>query len=81
VIEASMEPRSGRIGDNFAELRLLDRPRLAGVDGRSEPGHGRREDGKGGERGAKPIGLALVALAAIVLAYLDAAPILGFESG
>jgi predicted metal-binding membrane protein len=37
--------------------------------------------GKGGERGAKPIGLALFALAALVVAFPGAAPVLGFESG
>jgi predicted metal-binding membrane protein len=37
--------------------------------------------GKGGERGARPIGLALFALAALVVAYPGAAPVLGFESG
>jgi predicted metal-binding membrane protein len=36
--------------------------------------------GRGGGRGARPIGLALFALAALVLAYPGAAPMLGFES-
>ena len=37
--------------------------------------------GKGGDRGARPIGVALFGLAALVLAYPAAAPILGFEAG
>jgi predicted metal-binding membrane protein len=37
--------------------------------------------GRGGDRGARPIGVALLALAALVLAYPDAAPLLGFASG
>jgi predicted metal-binding membrane protein len=36
--------------------------------------------GRGGDRGARPIGVALLALAALVLAYPGAAPMLGFES-
>jgi predicted metal-binding membrane protein len=37
--------------------------------------------GRGGDRGARPIGVALLALAALVLAYPGAAPVLGFEPG
>jgi predicted metal-binding membrane protein len=37
--------------------------------------------GRGGDRGARPIGLTLLALAAFVLAYPDAASLLGFASG
>jgi predicted metal-binding membrane protein len=37
--------------------------------------------GRGGDRGARPIGVALLALAALVLAYPDAALLLGFASG
>jgi predicted metal-binding membrane protein len=37
--------------------------------------------GTGGDRGARPIGVAFLALAALVLTYPDAAPMLGFESG
>jgi predicted metal-binding membrane protein len=37
--------------------------------------------GRGGDRGAGPIGLALLALAVLVLVVPGAAPLLGFESG
>jgi predicted metal-binding membrane protein len=37
--------------------------------------------GSGGDRGVRPIGVALFALAALVVAYPGAAPMLGFESG
>jgi hypothetical protein len=37
--------------------------------------------GRGGDRGARPIGVALLLLAGLVLAYPDAAPLLGFASG
>ena len=37
--------------------------------------------GTGGDRGARPIGVALLALAGLVLAYPDAAWLLGFASG
>ena len=37
--------------------------------------------GRGGDRGARPIGVALLTLAALVLVVPGAAPMLGFESG
>jgi predicted metal-binding membrane protein len=37
--------------------------------------------GRGGDRGARPIGAAFLGLAALVVVYPDAAPMLGFESG
>jgi predicted metal-binding membrane protein len=39
------------------------------------------KSGRDGDRGARPIGVAFLALAALVLAYPGAAPMLGFESG